>query len=482
MKVDNRKFINGFFWRFMERCGAQGVTFVVSIVLARLLDPELYGITALVTVFTTILDVFVDSGLGNSLIQKKDADDLDFSSVFYFNIVLCIVLYSGMYFSAPLIAAFYERPTLVPLVRVISLTLIISGVKNIQHAYISRHMMFRRFFFATIGGTIGAAIVGIVMAMNGYGVWALVAQSLTNKCLGTIILWLTVKWRPKLMFSWKRLKSLLSFGWKLLVAKLIDTVYNDIRSLIIGKLYTPSDLAFYNKGKQFPHLVVSNVNTTIDSVLFPTLSNEQDNIERLKKLTQRAISVGTYLMMPLMMGIAVCAEPLVQILLKEKWLPCVPFLRVFCFTYAFRAVSTANLNAIKAVGRSDVFLKLEIMKKAVGVIALLSTMWISVHAMAYSMVVTSIISLAINAAPNRKLLGYSYWAQIKDIIPQMMLSCAMGIVVYSVTFLNLNSWYTLLIQVPLGVVIYIVGSRVFRMESYEYIINILKDLTKRRRG
>lgn len=471
--------ISGFFWRFLERCGAQGVTFIVSIVLARILDPAVYGTIALVTVFTSILQVFVDSGLGNSLIQKKDADDLDFSSVFYFNIVLCIVLYFCMFFAAPLISRFYRMPTLTPVIRVLSLVLVISGVKNIQHAYVSRHMLFRKFFFATLGGTIGAAVIGIYMAWKGFGVWALVAQNLFNKTVDTIILWITVPWRPKRMFSWKRLKGLLSYGWKLLAAKLLDTIYRDVRSLIIGKMYSASDLAFYNRGKQFPHLVVTNINTTIDSVLFPTLSAEQDKVSRVRMMTRRAISLSTYIMMPMMMGIAMCAEPLVKIVLTDKWLPAVPFMRVFCFTYAFYPLHTANLNAIKALGRSDIFLRLEIIKKTIGAFALLATMWISVKAMAYSMLFTSVVAQVVNSAPNRKLLDYHYGDQLKDMLPQIALSCVMGFPVYLVTFLRLSSLMTLLIQIPLGIAIYLIGSQLLRMENYYYIKKILKSYIKR---
>lgn len=228
--------LSGLMWRFLERFGAQGVTFVVSIVLARLLDPEIYGIVAIVTVFTAILNVFIDSGLGNALIQKKDADDLDFSSVFFFNMFMCVVLYLLLFAAAPFIAKFYKMPLLTPVIRVMSLTVIISGVKNVQQAYVSKHLLFKRFFFATLGGTIGAAVLGIWMAYKGYGVWALVAQGLFNASVDTLILWITVKWRPKMMFSFERFKGLFSFGWKLLVSQLIDTVYNNLRQLIIGKL------------------------------------------------------------------------------------------------------------------------------------------------------------------------------------------------------------------------------------------------------
>ncbi len=472
----NKSVFSNFIWRFAERCGAQGVTFIVSIVLARLLDPSVYGTVALVTVFTTIMQVFVDSGMGSALIQKKDADDLDFSSVFYFNIMMCSVLYLIMFVAAPFIAAFYKTSELTSVVRVLSLILIISGVKNVQQAYVSKNMLFKKFFFSTLGGTIGAAIVGITMAYLGFGVWALVAQMLFNTAVDTTILWITVKWRPKKMFSLERLKGLFSYGWKLLVSSLIDTVYRDLSQLIIGKKYSKSDLAQYNQGSKFPALIVSNINTSIDSVLLPTMSKEQDNPEIVKSMTRRSIKISTYIIMPFMVGLAVCAEPLVSLILTDKWLPCVPFLRIFCFSYAFWPIHTANLNAIKAMGRSDLFLILEIIKKAVGLVAILITMWISVMAMAYSLIVTSIFSQLINSYPNKKLLNYSYAQQFKDMLPQICASLFMGVVVYCVQFLGLNSILTLLIQVPVGVVLYVGISKVFHIDSFEYLIGTIKGL------
>lgn len=472
--------INNFFWRFFERCGAQGVSLIVSIVLARLLDPDVYGTIALVTVFTSILQVFVDSGFSTALVQKKNADDLDFSSVFYFNMLSCSVLYVGIFFAAPLIAKYYGIDELTPIVRVMSLSLIISGVKSTQQAYVSRNMLFKRFFWATLGGTIGAAILGIWMAYAGYGVWALVAQNLFNMTVDTIILWVTVKWRPKAMFSFRRLKELFSFGWKLLAAGLIDRVYTELRQLIIGKRYSTEDLAYYNKGNTFPRTIVTNINSSIDSVLLPAMSAEQDNRTRVKAMTRRAIKINTYLMMPIMMGLAVCAEPLVALVLTEKWLPCVLYMRIFCFSMAFHTVHTANLNAIKAMGRSDLFLILETIKKAIGLILVAATMFISVEAMAYSLLLSCILSQIINSWPNKKLLGYRYLEQVKDMLPHILLSCVMGAAVYCVTFLRLSDVVTLLIQVPLGIVLYVALSALFRIESFTYLLDILKSYLHKR--
>lgn len=473
------RIFKSFFWRFAERSGAQIVSFIVSIVLARILVPEDYGTIALVTVFTAILQVFVDSGLGTALIQKKDADDLDFSSVFYFNFCVCIILYVGMFIAAPYIALFYEDRNLTAVVRVLSFTLVISGVKGIQQAYVSRNLLFKRFFFSTIGGTIFSAFLGIGMAYTGLGVWALVAQQLSNAAIDTLILWITVKWHPKRMFSWKRLKSLLTFGWKLLVSALLDTVYNNLRNLIIGKFYTSTDLAFYNQGDKFPKLVVTNINTSIDSVLLPTMSNVQDDRERVKHMTRRAIKTSTYVMAPLMMGLAFCAEPIVKLVLTDKWLPCVPFLRIFCITYMFWPVHTANLNAINAMGRSDWFLRLEIVKKITGMIILLSTMWFGVMAMAYSLLLSSVLSQIINSWPNRILLNYGYLEQVRDFAPSILLAVAMGVCVYFLGFISLPTFVTLLFQIIVGAIIYIGVSAILRLEEFEYLLDTIKSIIKR---
>ena len=477
--MENKKAISNFLWRFGERCGAQIVTFVVSVVLARILRPEDYGTIALVTVFTTIMQVFVDSGLGTALIQKRNADDLDFSSVFYFNFVVCLILYAGMFVAAPFIAEFYNDKQLIPIVRVISLTIIISGIKGIQQSYVSRNMLFKRFFYATLGGTVFSAFLGIGMAYAGCGVWAIVAQQLSNTAIDTLILWLTVKWRPKKMFSWYRLKNLLSYGWKLLASSLLDTIYNNLRNLIIGKIYSAADLAYYNQGDKFPKLVVTNINTSIDSVLLPTMSQAQEEHGRVKNMTRQAIKISTYIMAPLMVGMAVCAESIVDIVLTNKWLPCVPFLRVFCISYMFWPIHTANLNAIKAMGRSDLFLKLEIVKKIIGVILLIITMRISVEAMAYSLLVSSVCSQIINSWPNRKLLNYGYMEQIKDIIPILMLSLGMGTCVYFIGFVSEISIVRLVIQVFSGAVIYVLGSVLFKIDIFAYLWNIVKGYLKR---
>ncbi len=476
---ETKNTIKNFMWRFAERCGAQFVTLIVSIVLARILTPSDFGTVSLVMVFTTIMQVFVDSGLGTALIQKKDADDLDFSSVFYFNFVVCLILYVGMFVAAPYIAKFYNDLSLTAIIRVISLTIVISGIKGIQQSYVSRNMLFKRFFFATLGGTVFSAFLGIAMAYAGYGVWSIVAQQLSNTAIDTLILWITVKWRPKKMFSWERLRGLLSYGWKLLVSSLLDTVYNNLRNLIIGKVYTSADLAYYNQGDKFPKVVVTNINTSIDSVLLPSMSEEQDHADRVKSMTRRAIKTSTYIMAPLMMGLLFCAEPIVKLLLTDKWLSCVPYLRIFCFTYLFWPIHTANLNAVKAMGRSDLFLRLEIIKKAIGLMLLLLTMRISVMAMAYSLIVSSIFSQVANSWPNWKLLNYNYLEQLRDILPSIIIATGMGVCVYFIGFIPLPTVVALMIQIVAGAVIYIGASALLKLEEFEYLLGMIKSFLRK---
>lgn len=481
MSKKNLSVFTNFIWRFAERCGAQGVKLIVELVLARILLPEDYGLIALVTVFIQILNVFVDSGLGNALIQKKDADDLDFSTVFYFNIVWCLILYLLLFATAPFFASFYGKAELIPVLRVLGLQVIISGIKNVQQAYVSRTMQFKRFFYATLAGTIGAAFVGIFLAYRGFGVWALVCQQLFNVLVDTIVLWTTVKWRPKKMFSFARLRGLFNYGWKLLASSLLETLYTEITQLVIGKLYSSSDLAFYNRGKQFPNLIVTNINTSIDSVLLPTMSKEQDNKYRVKKMTRRSIQVSTYIMAPLMIGLACCATSVVTLILTQKWLPCVFYLQIFCVTYMFWPIHTANLNAIKAMGRSDLFLKLEIWKKVIGMLLLLSTMFISVEAMAYSLLISTLTSMIINSWPNKKLLNYSFLEQMKDILPSILLAVCMGAVVYLIGFLPVPTLPLLIIQVICGGVIYLLGSALLKLEPYVYLQGIIKPMIQKRR-
>lgn len=475
------KVMSGLVWKYAERCGAQGIQFIVSIVLARLLTPADYGLIGLITVFITVAQVFAQSGMGQALVQRKGADELDFSTVFYYSLGFSVILYWILFAVAPFIASFYNAPKLTAVVRVLGLGVIVGAVNSVQNAYVQKTMQFKKFFFSTLGGTIASAFTGIFAAYKGYGVWALVVQQLTNQIINTIVLWFTVKWRPMLKFSFGRMKKLFSFGWKLLCSNLLDTVYSNMYSLIIGKFYSSADLGYYNKGKSFPMLIINNINTAINSVLLPVMSEAQDEKERVKAMVRRSISVSTFIIFPLMAGLAAVAEPMVKILLTDKWLLAVPFIQFCCFTYAFWPVHTANLQAITALGRSDIFLKLEIIKKLQGILILIITLPHGLYVMMAGRCFGTVLSSFINAFPNKKLLNYSYLEQMKDILPSMLLSLVMCVIVLGVNLLKLNVWITIFVQIILGAFIYIGGAKLFKFEMFNYVLNTAMSILRRKK-
>lgn len=470
-----KKVLTGLIWKFSERILAQLVSLIVSIILARLLMPEDYGSVALIMTFITLANVFVSNGFGSALIQKKNADNLDFSTVFYFNLLFSFIIYILLFVSAPFISSFYHMTILCPTLRVLSVRIPIAAINSVQQAYVSRNMMFKRFFWSTLFGTLVSGIVGILLAYQGFGVWALVAQYLTNTCTDTIVLWFTVKWRPKLQFSLQRAKDLISYGWKLLLSGLLDTGYNELRSLLIGKIYTSSDLAYYNQGDKYPKVIVININAAISSVLFPAISSVQDNRLRVKQMTRRAVQVSAFVMWPLMIGLISISTPLIRLLLTEKWLHCVPYMRIFCITYGLWPIHTANLEALKAIGRSDLFLKLEIVKKILGLAALFVSLYFGPLAIAYSLIVTGIISVFINSYPNRKLLDYGYLEQFTDLLPPLFISIFMAVALWPISLVNVPDFFMIILKIFVGGIIYILVSFQLKQKGMFFIINFLKN-------
>lgn len=479
-QISKQIVLKNLIWKFAERCGAQAIAFIVSIILARILAPRDYGALALVLIFLSLLQVFADSGLGIALIQKKTADALDYSSVFFSNVVLAVLLYGLVWLSAPIIAVFYKMPEIVALLRVLGVTLLLFSLQNIQQAYVSRNMMFRKFFFATFSASLISAIVGIGMAYSGFGVWALAGQQLTNATVRTASLWLIVPWRPSWGFSWERWRMLFSFGWKMLASALFDSSYRQIWQLVIGKVYSPTDLAFYSQGEKFPQVVVSNISTSIDSVLLPTMATAQDDISRLREMTRRALKTNIFIMAPMMIGMAFMAELIVRVVLTEKWLPCVPFFCIACINYMFNPIYTVNLNALKALGRSDIFLALEIIKKIIGLILLLVTMRHGVLAMAYGALITTVIGQPINIWPTRRLIRYGYVSQFYDFFPSVLLAVLTGTLVRPISWLGWADCVTLFIQIVLGTFIYILGAIIFRLEAATYLWDALRSIFVKR--
>lgn len=465
---------SGFMWRLMERFLNLFISFAVSVVLARLLGPQAYGTVALVLVFIEILNIFTDSGFSTALIQKKDADDLDFSSVFVFNIFICVVLYSTIWFSAPFIERYFAVEGIGKYIRVLGLIIPVDGIKTIQMAYVSRNLDFRQFFKATLSGTIISGIAGIYMAFKGFGVWALIAQNLINEVVDTSMLWISVKWKPSLKFSLARLKGLFSYGWKILFSTLINVSYGNIRQLIIGKVYTTEDLSYYAKGDSIPNRFVNATNIAASSVLLPSMSQEQDNPEAVREIASRFVSTGSYVLMPLMIGLAVCARPVITLLLSDEWIMCVPYMQMFCLMYAFSFVHSANQTAIKSMGRSDITLRLEIFNKTTGILLLVIAVPRGVIAIATALVVSDFIALTAEIIPNGRLIGYSAARQLRDILPTVLLTAVMGAGVYCVNLLNLSATATLLIQVPSGIAIYLILSLLFKVKAFRSLMEVIR--------
>lgn len=467
--------VNGLFWKVMENGGSQGIQFVISIVLARLLSPGEYGVINIVLIFVTIANVIVQNGFGTALVQKQEADERDYSSVLYVNLGAAAVIYGVLYGFAPWIGRFYQNPEMKEIVRVLALVLFPGAVISVQNAFVSRRMEFKGLCIATVAAVVVSGGVGILMAISRFGVWALVGQQLVYYLALASALFLAVPWRPRLLFAIERVEAMFRFGWKLLCASLIDTLFMNLYGLVVGKIYDEHTMGIYSRGEQFPKLIVTNLGTAIQSVMLPALSAHQTHPEQVLGMLRRAIKLSVFLVLPMMAGLAACGDNLVLVLLGEKWMKCVPFLQISCLAYAVWPMDIANLQALNAMGRSDVFLKLEMIKKIVGVVILALSIRCGALTFIAWKAAGDFLCTFINAWPNQRLLGYSVRRLWRDILPAAAASLAMGIGVYAVSFLLPPGVGGLLGQVIAGVVIYLVICLVFKLESFQYLIQMLKE-------
>ena len=476
-----RRAASSFVFKFVESMGMQLVSFAVSLVLANLLTPGDYGVLAMLTVFIAVSQVFVQSGLNTALIQKKDVDETELSSVFYVSLGVAAALYALLFAISPFIARYYEMPELKSALRVLALVLFPGALISVQGAVVAREMAFRRQMLVSLAATVLSGATGIGMALAGFGYWALVGQQLTNQCTLAILLLIVIKWRPVLSFSFRKVKTLIRFGWKLLVSSLLDTGYMNLRSAVIGKRYTQDTLGLYTRGKQFPELVMNAVNGSIQSVMLPVLSEAQDDLVRMKQMMRRSVMLSSFLVLPMMAGLAAVAEPLITLLLPDAWLPCVPFLQILAIDYAFYPIHTANLQAINAMGRSDVFLKLELIKKSYGIAVLAVTVFLfdSVYAIAWGAVVSTLISAFVNASPNRKLLGYGYLEQMKDVLPSIALALVMFLAVNAMNALNWPAAVLLVAEIAVGAAIYAGLALLLKLESASFLLEALRGMKRR---
>ncbi len=463
-------------WKFMERFLAQLVSLVVSVCIARILLPSDYVVVSLVTIFFNFSNVLISGGLNTALIQKKDPDAADYSTIFFLSLGISVLVYLVLFFAAPFIAAIYKVELMIPVLRVMGLILPVNAVKSIYSAYISSRLEFRKFFWATLGGTLISAFVGIYMALHGYGSWALVAQQMTNTCMDTLILIIVTRVPIERTFNVEKLKSLWSYGWKILVTSLINTLYTEINPLIVGLKFSGPDLSFYTKGKSFPMLISSSFTYTLSSVLFPALSKFQDEKDKVLALTRRYMQVVSYLVFPVMLGLFAVSDSFVGVILTEKWMPAAQFIRVFSVAFMFDVVTVGNCETIKAIGRSDVFLVIEIIKKCcyfviIGVFVFFSK---SAEQMAYATVVCSVVAIIVNSIPNIRLIGYRIPMLIEDLIFNFITSVVMCAGVMAIgRFVPVKGLLMLVLQLLAGVVIYGVLSIVTRNRNLNYIWNVI---------
>lgn len=450
--MKDKKIISAFSWKMLEKLGTKGIQVIIQIFLARLLFPDDYGMVAILSVFIGLSNVFIQGGFNIALIQKKDATETDFSTALYTSFGIALFFYLVLFFTAPMIAEFYKMQQLKELLRVLSLGLFAGAINSIQYAYISRKLQFRSYSLATILASVLSGIIGIFLASKGFGVWTLVLQQLTANYLAVVFLWFFVKWRPQWTFSIQSLRAMFSYGWKILGTGLINSLYTSIYNLVIGKVYSSELLGLYNRGDQFPNLIVNNINDTVQSIVLPVLSSTQDDKQEVKRILKKGLILNTFVVVPMMMGLAAVSKSVIQILLTEKWLPAVPYMQLLCIVYMIYPIHTMNIQCMKALGRSDIFLKLEIIKKIMEAAILLVTVRWGLKAMICGQLLSSFISIFLNIYPISKLIQYGVKEQITDIAPTIFSGILMVIGVQMFALVPMMEPFRLVLQIGFGIV------------------------------
>ena len=469
-----QKVVKGTLWALVERFSGQAITFVVSMVLARLLTPTDYGTIALLSIFIGVAGVLADRGFGLALIQKKNISELEFNSVFYCSLVVTSTLYLILFFAAPWIADFYNTPVLVPVLRILSSTLILNSINSIQGAEISRNLKFNLSFKISLIATITSAVIGISMAFMGYGVWALVWSQVISGIVGTIARWFIVKWRPKLMFSFAALRPLFSFGWKMVFVNLLDTLYRNLYGFLIGKMYSKEDLAYVNKGQNQPNILMSSVEGTLGRITLPTFSKFQGDRERMVNAMRKMIVCSSFIVFPMMTIFAFTAYGQVKLMYGDQWLPIVPYIQIACFQMALYPFHNMNLQAIAGWGRTDLSLKIEIIKKVMSFAVVLVAVQFSVMALMMSIAfVIGPLSILINSFPNRKLFGYAIEQQLRDVLPTIGLCVLIGAFLYIISLFHLHFLVELFLQCAVGVIVYLWAAIYFKVRGMREYLNIL---------
>ena len=468
-----KKTVKGFGWSAVDNITRFGVSFVVSIILARLLSPEEYGLIGILTIFIAIFEAIVDSGFTNALIRKQNATDTDYSTVFYTNFVLSIVLAAVLFFCANPISVFFERPELISLTQVMSSVVILNALSLVQRVRITKALDFKTQTKITFISSVTSGIIGIVMAYMGYGVWALVGQQISNQFLSALLFWIYNKWIPRVVFSWVSFMEMWSFGSKLLASCLIDTAWKEIYQVVIGKCYSPDTLGLYTRAKQFSSLCSSNLATVIQRVTYPVLSGIQDDIPRLKQVYKRIIKTTMLLSFVLMLGMAAIAKSMIIVLIGDHWLGCVPMLQIICISGMLYPLHSLNINMLQVQGRSDLFLKLEIIKKIFAVGPLFLGIYLNINWMLGGSVITGFIAYYLNAYYSGPFLNYSIKEQISDILPGFGVALAMALPVFAMSFIPMNPYIILPLQIIAGAIITIFICETTKLPEYFEIKSIV---------
>ena len=466
--------LSNLFWKFSERILAQGVSFIVTLILARILLPEEFGIVALVIIFIDVANALVTSGFNTSLIREKNADELDFSSVFWFGLVFSILVYVLIYVGAVPFSKFYKMDMIVPVFRVMGIRIVISSLNSVQHAYVARNLLFKKYFISTFFGTAFSAFAGIYLALNGYGVWALVCQYLINTIIDTIVLLFTVDWKPKLMFSFERIRTLFSFGWKIMVDSLSSILQFNLRNFLIGKFYTAADLAYYTKAQSIPSLFLNNIGVSISSVLLPTMSNVSDDKEKIVNYLRKANKLETFIIYPMLVGVILVAKEFVEIVLTSKWLPMVPYLQLHCLTCMTMILMPSRNDALKSIGRSDVLLKENTMVRIIDILFVVALISKTPYILMLSQFVTYVICLCLVVYNASVYNGYDYKLQFDDIKNSLIGCVFMILIIRIISYINLGCLSMLLLKIAVGAITYMAVSYLFHFDELTIVLNIVR--------
>ncbi len=469
------KTINGLFWSFLQKISTQIVSFVISVILARLLTPDDYGVVALAGMFTVLLGIFCDGGLGQALVQKKDADEKDFNTMFVTQLLFSFVVYFIVYLSSPYFAILFNNELLTSIIRVSALVMPLGALAGVQNAVVTRRMMFKWYFYASIISLVVSASIGLYLAYNGYGVWALVFQSMSSVVVSTVVIFFLLDWHPRFQFSYARFNSLFVEGLKFLGTNLMGTFFGQLKGYALGWKYTGADLAYYNRGEGVPNLLCTNIDTTIQTVLFPAIAQIQDDKVAVRNAISRSVRISTFILMPMLFGLAAVSDKLVIILYTAKWAQCIPYMQVLCFCLAIGIMCNVNLQALKATGHIGLVLKLEFIKKPIMLLIIIGCMMISPLAIVYGMLVFNIFVFFVNSYPNKKIIKYSYIDQLKDVCPNIIMSILMALLVYAIGRMDVNIYCLIILQILVGSIFYLSISYLLKNESLFYIVGYIRN-------